>query len=147
MKKLALFLCSVALVFNYTAIRAESSPSVEQKPAPIGVYSPAIKAGDLIFISGQLGSDPKTGKILNENFTQEFSQAIENVAAIAKENGGSLNDIVKVTVFLTDLNHYSDVNKVMQQYFKKPYPARSVVEVKGLVGQASVEIETIMKKN
>lgn len=115
-------------------------------PAPIGAYSQAIKMGDITYISGQIPIDNKTGELVKGDFSSQFRQAIINLSEITKASGGSLSDIVKVTVYVTDLTNFAIVNKVMTEYFHEPYPARVVVEIKALPKHAAVEIEAVMEK-
>jgi 2-iminobutanoate/2-iminopropanoate deaminase len=114
-------------------------------PAPIGPFSQAIKIDDTVYLSGQLPTDPKTGELVTGDFTKQVKQVLLNLSEVAKAGGGTLDDIVKVTVYVTDLSNFAVVNKVMSEYFHKPYPARVTIEVKGLPKQATVEIEAIMK--
>lgn len=115
-------------------------------PAPIGAYSQAIKLGDVTYLSGQIPLDNKTGELVKGDFSDQFKQAIINLSEITKASGGNLNDIVKVTVYVTDLANFAVINTVMKEYFHEPYPARVVIEVKGLPLHAAVEIEAIMAK-
>ena len=115
-------------------------------PAPIGAYSQAMKMGNTTYISGQIPIDNKTGELVKGDFSDQFRQAIINLSEITKASGGSLNDIVKVTVYVTDLANFAVLNKVMKEYFHEPYPARVVVEIKGLPKHAAVEIEAVMEK-
>jgi reactive intermediate/imine deaminase len=109
-------------------------------PEAIGVYSQAIQSGNWIFISGQIGLDPKTMQMV-EGVSSQIKQIFANLQAILEEAGGKLNHIVKLTVYLRDLNHFSLLNEMMQQYFVKPYPARAVVEISRLPKEAFIEIE------
>ncbi len=111
----------------------------------LGAYSQAIKMGDITYLSGQIPIDNKTGELIVGEFSDQFRQAIVNLSEITKASGVSLNDIVKLTIYVTDLSHFSLLNKVMKECFYEPYPARVVIEVKGLPKHASVEIEAIMK--
>lgn len=115
-------------------------------PAPIGAYSQAIKIGSATYISGQIPIDSKTEELVTGDFSSQFRTAIANLSEITKSTGGSLNDIVKVTIYVTDLANFPAINQVMAEYFQKPYPARVVVEVKALPKHAPVEIEAIMEK-
>jgi reactive intermediate/imine deaminase len=113
-------------------------------PAPIGVYSQAVQFGNTVYISGQIPLDPKTGAIVEGDFNAQVEQALANVAEVAKAAGGNLDNIVKITVYLTDLNNFSLVNEAMKKRFGQPYPARAAIEIKALPKQAVVEIEAVM---
>lgn len=114
-------------------------------PAPIGIYSQAIKAGNTIYISGQIPMDPKTGALVHGDFKEQVKQTFMNLEAITKAAGGTLNNIVKLTVYLTDLNNFAAVNESMEKLFQKPYPARAVIEIKALPKNAMIEIEAVMQ--
>lgn len=121
----------------------------EDAPAPIGAYSQAIKinhpnVNNIIYISGQIPKDVKTQKMVADNFKKEAQMVFSNLAAVAAAAGGDLSHIVKLTIFLTDLDLFADVNAVMQEFFSEPYPARSTVEVSKLPAGARVEIEAVM---
>ena len=113
-------------------------------PSAIGTYSQAIKAGNLVFISGQIPFNPETMEIIQGDFHEHVRQIIRNLQAICEEAGGDLNDIVKINVYLTDMINFAVVNEVMEEYFKQPYPARAAVEVKGLPKGVDVEMEAVM---
>lgn len=114
-------------------------------PVPIGPYSQAVKTGDTIYISGQIPIDTKTNELVLGKFDKQAEQAIINLSEITKAAGGTLDDIIKVTVYMTDLANFTTLNQVMAKYFHKPYPARVVIAVKELPKRASIEIEAIMK--
>ena len=121
--------------------------STENAPQAIGPYSQAVKAGNLMFISGQIPLDPKTGDLVSESIEEQAKQVLDNVKSICEAAGSSLDDIVKISIFLTDLNNFSVVNDVMKEYFSEPYPARATVEVSGLPLGVNVEIEAIVLTN
>ena len=121
--------------------------STENAPQAIGPYSQAVKAGNLMFISGQIPLDPKTGDLVSESIEEQAKQVLDNVKSICEAAGSSLDDIVKISIFLTDLNNFSVVNDVMKEYFSEPYPARATVEVSGLPLGVNVEIEAILLIN
>ena len=121
--------------------------STENAPQAIGPYSQAVKAGNLMFISGQIPLNPKTGDLVAESIEDQARQVLENVKSICEEAGRSLDDIVKISIFLTDLSNFSVVNDVMKEYFSEPYPARATVEVSGLPLGVNVEIEAIVLIN
>lgn len=115
-----------------------------QAPAAIGTYSQAVVAGKLIFCSGQIGLDPVSMSLVDGEIKGQARQAFSNLSAVAQAAGGSLDDVAKLTVFLTDLEDYSDLNQVMLEFFSDPFPARSVVQVLGLPRGACVEIEAMI---
>lgn len=114
-------------------------------PAAIGTYSQAIRAGGWVFLSGQIGLDPATGERVGGGAEAEARRVFTNLAAVAEAAGGSLADIVKLTVYLTDLGDYATVNKVMEDFFGEPYPARAAVGVAALPRGVCVEVEGIMQ--
>lgn len=114
-----------------------------QAPAAIGPYSQAILSDGLIFASGQLGMD--TNKVFPKSTADQTRQSLENVKAILKEAGLAMEDVVKTTIFITDMNDFGAVNAVYGEYFQAPYPARSCIAVKALPLGAQVEIEVIAK--
>jgi 2-iminobutanoate/2-iminopropanoate deaminase len=117
--------------------------STEAAPKAIGPYSQAVRAGNLLFISGQLPSDPKTGSIVGGDINIQTKQSIENIKAILAAAGASLGSVVKTTVFLKSMDHFGEMNQVYQQYFTGDAPARSTVEVARLPKDALIEIESV----
>lgn len=115
----------------------------DDAPAAVGTYSQAVKIGNVVYISGQLGLDPKTME-LKEGFTAQAEQAFDNLAAIAKAAGGTLNDTVKFNVSLTDLSDFAKLNEVFNARLSAPYPARAAVQVAALPKGGVVEIEAIL---
>jgi len=113
-------------------------------PKAIGTYSQAVRVGDTVYISGQIPLDPATGEMVAGDIEAEIRRAFENLKAIAEAAGGSLAQIAKVTVFLTDLAHFSKVNEAMSAYFSKPYPARAAIGVAALPRGARVEVEGVL---
>jgi reactive intermediate/imine deaminase len=113
-------------------------------PAAIGTYSQAIKAGNLVFLSGQIPLDPATMKLTGDDFEARARRVFENLKAVAQAAGGDLDRIVKVTIYLTDLANFATVNTVMAEYFAEPYPARAAVGVASLPKGADVEAEAIL---
>lgn len=113
----------------------------EQAPAAIGPYSQAIKAGGFVFASGQLPIDPATGVFAEGGIAEQTHQSLKNASAILEAAGASLKQVVKTTVFLSDMANFAAMNEVYAQYFTEPYPARSAVAVKDLPKGALVEIE------
>jgi reactive intermediate/imine deaminase len=113
-------------------------------PAAIGTYSQAVRVGDTVWISGQIPLDPATKELVSGNIETEIRRVFDNLRAIATAAGSTLDDAVKVTIFLTDLAHFAKVNEVMAQYFAQPYPARAAVGVAALPRGARVEIECVL---
>jgi len=116
----------------------------DNAPAAIGTYSQAIQSGKLVFMSGQIPLVPATMEIVDGDFAARARQVFENLKAVAEAAGGTLDQIVKVTIFLTDLNDFATVNAVMESYFSKPYPARAAVGVASLPKGVDVEAEAIL---
>lgn len=116
----------------------------ERAPQAIGTYSQAVRAGDTVYISGQIPLDPATMEMVTGNMEQQISRVFENLAAITAAASGSLADVVKLTVYLTDLEDFALVNRIMAEYFQEPYPARAVVGVARLPRNSRVEIDAIM---
>ena len=117
----------------------------EHAPAAIGPYSQAIYSDGRLYISGQLPIDPKTGEFASQDVAEQTRQSLENIAAILKEAGGSMANVVKTTVLLKDMNDFASMNEVYATYFEAPYPARAAYEVAKLPKDAKVEIEAIAK--
>ena len=113
-------------------------------PQAIGTYSQAVRAGDTVYISGQIPLDPASGQLVSGDIEAEIRRVFENLKAIATAAGGSLAHVVKLTVFLTDLAHFAKVNEIMATYFAEPYPARAAVGVAQLPRGARVEMECIL---
>ena len=115
----------------------------DKAPAAIGPYSQATKGTATLFTSGQLGIDPTTGE-LPQDFTAQARQAFENLKAIIEAAGGSMSNVMKITIFLTDMSNFPAVNAVMQEYCQAPYPARSCFAVAALPKSGAVEVEAIV---
>ena len=118
-----------------------STPSA---PAAIGPYSQAVKTGLVVFTSGQIGLDPRTGELVSQDFEAQTRQAFANLAAVAQASGGSLANAVKFTLFLTDLAQFSKANAIMSEVVPQPYPARSTVGVASLPKGAQFEVEAVL---
>ena len=112
-------------------------------PAAIGTYSQAIRVDNTVYLSGQIGLDPSTMQLV-DGIDAQIHQVFKNLAAVAAAAGGSLADVVKLNVFLTDLGNFSQVNEIMAAYFKAPYPARAAVGVAALPRGALVEADAVM---
>jgi reactive intermediate/imine deaminase len=113
-------------------------------PAAIGPYSQAVKAGRTVYLSGQIGLDPATKELVSQDVEAQVRQAFANLAAVAKAAGGSLGDVVKFTLFLTDLGKFAAVNAIMGELVPQPYPARSTIGVASLPKGAQFEVEAIL---
>jgi reactive intermediate/imine deaminase len=116
----------------------------EQAPAAIGTYSQAINASGLVFLSGQIPLDPATMDLVDGDFEARARQVFDNLQAVASAAGGSLDQVVKLTIYLTDLQNFATVNSVMEDYFQQPYPARAAVGVAALPKGADVEADAIL---
>jgi len=116
----------------------------DQAPAAIGPYSQATRAGDTIYFSGQIPLDPATGELVGGDIAAQARRAFDNLAAVCAAAGGSLDDIARVGLYLTDLGQFAQVNAVMAEYFKAPYPARSTIGVSALPKGAAFEVDAVM---
>ena len=115
-------------------------------PAPIGPYSQAVEAGNFVFISGQIPLDPSSGELVSENIKAETVQVMTNIKAVLSQAGLSFDHVVKTTIFLTDMNTFSQVNEVYGTYFTGQFPARETVQVSALPKNVNVEISVIAVK-
>ena len=118
--------------------------STADAPAAIGPYSQAIRVGSTLYCSGQIALHAKTGELLNQTFEQEVHQVFHNLTAVAKAADATLDSVVKLTLYLTDLGEFAKVNQIMAEYFKPPYPARSTVGVAALPRGARFEADAIL---
>lgn len=119
--------------------------STQDAPAAIGTYSQAVKVGRTVYMSGQIPLDPATMQMVEGGIEAQVTRVFENLKAVAAAAGGTLDNAVKVTVFLTDLANFAKVNETMAKYFNQPYPARAAVGVASLPRGAQVEIEAILE--
>lgn len=117
--------------------------ATENAPGAIGPYSQAVKAGDFVFVSGQIPIDPKTGNFVSEDVAEQTEQVFKNLSAVLEAAGSSLKNVVKTTVFLADMNDFARMNEVYARYFTENYPARATVQAARLPKDARVEIEAI----
>lgn len=117
--------------------------STEGAPKAIGTYSQAVRVGDTVYLSGQIGLDPASMQLV-EGIEAQVRRVFDNLSAVAAASGGSLADIVKLNIFLTDLSHFALVNSIMAEYFKEPYPARAAVGVASLPRGALVEADGVL---
>jgi len=113
-------------------------------PAALGPYSQAVQWGDVVFISGQIPLIPASGELNNKTFNDQTFQVIDNLEAICKEAGGSLDNILKLTIFLTDLSKFDEVNEIMGKRFSEPFPARATVEISKLPKGVDIEMDAIL---
>jgi 2-iminobutanoate/2-iminopropanoate deaminase len=147
-----LFLCTI-LILTISIFSKELNQmskeiiSTKNAPQAIGPYSQAVKTGNLMFISGQIPLNPETGDLVSGSIEDEANQVLKNIKSICEAAGNSLEDIVKITIFLTDLDNFATVNEVMKEHFSEPYPARATIEVSGLPLGVNVEIEAIVSTN
>ena len=118
--------------------------STEQAPKAIGTYSQAVKINDTVYLSGQIPLIPSSMKLIEGDMEKQITQVFENLKAVCEAAEGSLDDIVKLNIFLTDLSHFSLVNEVMARYFSQPYPARAALGIASLPKGADVEMDAIM---
>ena len=115
----------------------------DKAPQAIGTYSQAVRVGETVYLSGQIGLDPASMQMV-EGIENQIHRVFQNLQAVAEASGGSLADVVKLNVFLTDLGNFAKVNEIMAQYFKEPYPARAAVGVAWLPRAALVEADAVM---
>ena len=113
-------------------------------PAAIGPYSQAVQWGDVVFISGQIPLAPENGQLNNATFEDETNQVLDNLEAICQEAGGTLDHILKLTIYLTDLSKFEVVNSIMASRFSEPFPARATLEISKLPKEVSIEMDAIL---
>ncbi len=118
--------------------------NTQNAPAAIGTYSQAIQVGNFVFVSGQIPLNPETGALIEGDISQQIDQVFKNLKAVAEAAGASLQNAVKITVYLTDLSHFATVNEIMNGYFEQPYPARAALGVASLPKGAAVEADAIL---
>lgn len=123
---------------------AKQPVHTDRAPAAIGTYSQAVRAGETVYLSGQIPLDPETMELVGGGVDAQIRQVFDNLAAVAGAAGGGLADVVKITVYLTDLGNFARVNEIMAQYFDEPYPARAAIGVAGLPKCAVVEMDAIL---
>ena len=117
--------------------------STEQAPAALGTYSQAIRCGDWLYISGQIALEPATSQHINSSREAEIARVFENLQAVVSAAGGDLSAVVKINIYLKDLEWFATVNQVMSEWFSKPYPARAAVEVSRLPKDVNIEIDAV----
>ena len=118
--------------------------STDRAPQAIGTYSQAVRAGDTVYLSGQIPLDPATMTLVDGDIDAQIRRVFDNLAAVAEAAGGSFRDVVKLNVFLTDLGHFARVNEIMAEYFQQPYPARAAIGVAALPRGAGVEMDAVL---
>lgn len=118
--------------------------ATDKAPAAIGPYSQAVRVGNTVYFSGQIPLDPATGAVVEGDIATQTRRVFDNLVAVAEAAGGSLAQIARVGIFVTDLANFAEINAVMSEYFQSPYPARSTVQVAGLPKGVPVEIEAVM---
>jgi len=118
--------------------------STDQAPAAIGPYSQAVRRGGTVFLSGQIPLDPATGQLVEGDIATQTRRVFDNLVAVCAAAGGSLDDVVRIGIYLTDLGDFAQVNAVMADYFTAPYPARSTIQVSALPRGAQVEVDAIL---
>jgi reactive intermediate/imine deaminase len=116
----------------------------DKAPAAIGPYSQAVRVGDTVYLSGQIPLDPATGLLVEGDISAQARRAFDNLKAVCEAAGGSLGEIARLGLYLTDLNNFAAVNAVMGEYFQAPYPARSTIEVSGLPRGAGFEVDAVL---
>lgn len=119
----------------------------ENAPAPIGPYNQAVQFGDMLFVSGQIALDAESGEMVDETIAKETQKVMENLGAVLKEAGYHYSNILKTSIFLSDMELFNEVNAIYSNYFEKDYPARETVAVKGLPKNVNVEISVIAGKS
>ena len=123
---------------------ARTPINTERAPAAIGPYSQAVRSGNTVYFSGQIPLDPASGEVVPGGIEAQARRAFDNLKAVAEEAGGTLDDIVRLGLYLTDLGEFAVVNAVMSEYFSAPYPARSIIEVAGLPKGVAFEVDAVM---
>ena len=148
-KPIFLILCTILIAISYIFIYERNSMSkeiifTEKAPKAIGPYSQAVKANGFLFVSGQIPLNPATGDLMNASIEDQAEQVIKNLTSICKAANLTLSDIVKLTIYITDMKDFAVVNEAMLKHFKEPYPARATVEVSALPLGVNVEMDAIL---
>ncbi|GAA5216290.1 RidA family protein [Corallincola platygyrae] len=123
---------------------AKTIIATDNAPKAIGTYSQAVKVDNTVYLSGQIPLVPSTMEMIGDDFSAQVRQVFDNLSAVCQASGGSLADIVKLNIFLTDLSHFATVNEIMAEYFQQPYPARAAIGVAELPKAAQVEMDGIL---
>ncbi len=124
---------------------SKSIIQTDSAPAAIGTYSQAVKAGTTVYLSGQIPLVPETMEMVSDDFAEQTKQVFENINAVCTAAGGTMRDLVKINIYLTDLSNFATVNEVMATYFSQPYPARAALGISELPRGAQVEIDGVME--
>ncbi|MAG77119.1 MAG: RidA family protein [Thalassotalea sp.] len=119
--------------------------STDKAPSAIGTYSQAVKVTNTVYLSGQIPLVPETMEVVEGGFAEQTEQVFKNLVAVCEAAGGSINDMVKVNIFMTDLANFATVNEIMSKYFKEPYPARAAIQISALPKGVDIEIDGIME--
>lgn len=119
--------------------------STDKAPQAIGTYSQAVKVGNTVYLSGQIPLDPTTMTLVEGDMATQIRRVFDNLQAVSEAAGGSLADVAKLNIFLTDLSHFALVNEIMAQYFEQPYPARAAIGVASLPKGAEVEMDCVLE--
>lgn len=119
--------------------------NTENAPSAIGTYSQAVKVNNTVYLSGQIPLIPASMEVISQDFAEQAHQVFKNLTAVCEAAGGSINDMVKVNIFLMDLSQFATVNEIMSQYFEQPYPARAAVQVARLPKDVAIEIDGVME--
>lgn len=148
-KPIFLILCTILIAISYIFIYERNSMSkeiifTEKAPKAIGPYSQAVKANGFLFVSGQIPLNPVTGDLMNASIEDQAEQVIKNLTSICEAANLTLSDIVKLTIYITDMKDFAVVNAAMLKHFKEPYPARATVEVSALPLGVNVEMDAIL---
>lgn len=123
----------------------KSIVSTDRAPQAIGTYSQAVKIDTTVYMSGQIPLDPATMELVGDNIEDQIKRVFDNLAAVAQAAGGTLEHVVKLNIFLTDLSHFPKVNEIMATYFNEPYPARAAIGVASLPKGAQVEMDAVLE--
>ena len=148
-KPIFLILCTILIAISYIFIYERNSMSkeiifTEKAPKAIGPYSQAVKANGFLFVSGQIPLNPATGDLMNASIEDQAEQVIKNLTSICEAANLTLSDIVKLTIYITDMKDFAVVNEAMLKHFKEPYPARATIEVAALPLEVNVEMDAIL---
>lgn len=148
-KPIFLILCTILIAISYIFIYERNSMSkeiifTEKAPKAIGPYSQAVKANGFLFVSGQIPLNPATGDLMNASIEDQAEQVIKNLTSICEAANLTLSDIVKLTIYITDMKDFAVVNEAMLKHFKEPYPARATIEVSALPLGVNVEMDAIL---
>lgn len=119
--------------------------STEKAPSAIGTYSQAVKVNNTVYLSGQIPLVPETMEVIEGGFSNQTEQVFKNLSAVCEAAGGTINNMVKVNIFMTDLSNFATVNELMAKYFEKPYPARAAIQISKLPKNVDIEMDGIME--